>query len=311
LAERLGAPVMMTINGRGILPPDHPLAVSASPTLDAIRDLIGQADVVLALGTEIGRTDYDMFDRTPLAVPGCLIRIDIDPEQIRRGAVPDLALVGDVGEGVGALWAALGDGAPAPGGAARAGAARAAALGEIGEEYRATVGFLETVRDTLPMAPIFGDSTQAVYAGNSYFAAPAPNLWFNAATGYGALGYGLPAAIGAARATGEPVVCITGDGGLQFTLTELGAAVEEGLRVIVLVWNNQGYKAIKDYMVKGQIEPVGVDLHTPDFVAIAKAYGVAAVRMETLEDLPALLADSANRSGPTLIEFDETVVLGG
>jgi len=311
LAERLGAPVMMTINGRGILPPGHPLAVPASPTLEAVRDLIAQADVVLALGTEIGRTDYDMFDTNPLAVPGRLIRIDIDPQQIRRGAVPDLALVGDVGEGVAALALALGDGAPAAEGTARAGAARAAALEEIGAEYRVTVGFLDTVRDTLPKAPVFGDSTQAVYAGNYYFAASAPNHWFNAATGYGALGYGLPAAIGAARATGGPVVCIAGDGGLQFTLTELGTAVEEGLQVIVLVWNNQGYRAIKDYMVKGQITPVGVDLHTPDFVAIAKAYGVAAARMEALEDLPALLTDAADRQGPTLIEFDESVVLGG
>jgi acetolactate synthase-1/2/3 large subunit len=97
---------------------------------------------------------------------------------------------------------------------------------------------------------------------------------------------------------------------LQFTLTELGAAVEEGLRVIVLVWNNSGYGEIKSYMVDRQITPVGVDLHTPDFVAIAKAYGVAGVRMEALDALPALLAEAAARPGPTLIEFDESVVLG-
>jgi len=310
LAERLGAPVVMTTNGRGILAEGHPLAVPASPSLEAIRGLIGWSDVVLALGTEIGRTDYDMHDRAPVDIPGQLIRIEIDPEQMRRGAVPDLALLGDAGEGAAALLAALGDGTPA-GGEARAGAARAAAYAEAGAEYRATLGFVEAVRDALPEAPIFGDSTQAIYAGNLYFAAPAPNRWFNAATGYGALGYGLPAAIGAARATGGPVVCIAGDGGLQFTLTELGTAVEEGLRVIVLVWNNRGYGEIKSYMIKRQITPVGVDLHTPDFVAIAKAYGMAGVRMETLDALPALLGEAAARPGPTLIEFDETVVLGG
>ena len=271
----------------------------------------GRADVVLALGTEIGRTDYDMYDRGDFEISGRLIRIEIDPEQMRRGAVPDLALLGDAGEAAAALLAALGEGSPAPDGAARAGAARAAAYEETGAEYRATLGFIETVRDTLPEAPIFGDSTQAIYAGNLYFAAPAPNRWFNASTGYGALGYGLPAAIGAARATGGTVVCIAGDGGLQFTLTELGAAVEEGLRVIVLVWNNQGYGEIKSYMVERQITPVGVDLHTPDFVAIAKAYGMAGVRMETLDALPALLGEAAARPGPTLIEFDQSVVLGG
>ncbi len=170
---------------------------------------------------------------------------------------------------------------------------------------------VDSLLNALPETPIFGDSTQAIYAGNLYYAAPAPNRWFNASTGYGSLGYGLPAAIGAARAAGGPVVCIAGDGGLQFTLAELGTAVEEGLRVIVLVWNNQGYGEIKSYMVERQITPVGVDLHTPDFVAIARAYGVAGTRMEALEALPALLGEAAARPGPTLIEFDETVVLGG
>jgi acetolactate synthase-1/2/3 large subunit len=310
LAERLGAPVVMTTNGRGILAGGHPLAVPASPSLQTVRDLMRGADVVLAMGTEIGRTDYDMYDRSPVEIPGRLIRVEIDPEQMRRGAVPDIALLGDAGEAAAALLAGLGDGLPT-GGPARAEAARCAAREEIGAEYRATVGFVEKVRDALPRAAIFGDSTQAIYAGNMSYAAPAPNRWFNAATGYGALGYGLPAAIGAARATGGPVVCIAGDGGLQFTLTEIGAAVEEGLRVIVLVWNNSGYGEIKSYMVERRITPVGVDLHTPDFVAIAKAYGVSGVRMETLEALPALLGEAAARPGPTLIEFDESVVLEG
>ncbi|MHA1528315.1 MAG: thiamine pyrophosphate-dependent enzyme, partial [Alphaproteobacteria bacterium] len=268
-------------------------------------------DVVLALGTEIGPTDYDMYDSGPVEIAGRLIRVEIDPEQMRRGAVPDVALLGDAGEAAAALLAVLGEGAPANGGAARAGAARAAAFEEIGPAYRAAAGFLETVRDTLPEAPVFGDSTHAVYGGNLYFAAPAPSRWFNAATGYGALGYGLPAAIGAARATAGTVVCIAGDGGLQFTLAELGAAVEEGLRVIVLVSNNQGYGEIRNYMVEAGIAPVGVDLHTPDFVAIASAYGVAGARMETLDALPVLLGEAAARPGPTLIEFDQALVTGG
>ena len=98
---------------------------------------------------------------------------------------------------------------------------------------------------------------------------------------------------------------------MQFTLTDLGTAVEERLPVILLVWNNRGYAEIKNYMLRHQITPVGVDLHTPDFVAIARAYGAAAERMEDLAALPALLRMAAGREGPTLIEFDEAVVLGG
>ena len=310
LAERLGAPVVMTTNARGLLPPDHPLAVPASPSLEAVRALIGGADAVVALGTEFGRTDYDMYDRSAVEVRGRVIRIEIDPEQMRRGVTPDVPLLGDAAEGARLLLAAMPDGGASADGPARARSACDAARAEIGAAYRASVGFLEIVRDALPLAPVVGDSTQAVYAGNLWYAAPAPGLWFNASTGYGALGYGLPAAIGAARATGGPVVCLTGDGGLQFSLAELGTAIEERLPVIVLVWNNRGYGEIKSYMISQQIAPVGVDLHTPDFVGIARAYGMAAERMEALSALPGLLKQAAGRDGPTLIEFDEAVVLG-
>jgi acetolactate synthase-1/2/3 large subunit len=310
LAERLGAPVVMTNNARGILPPDHSLSVPASPSLEVVRGLIRDADVVLAIGTEAGRTDYDMYDQSEVEVPGRLIRVEIDPEQMRRGLAPEVALLGDAGEGAMALIRAIGDGEPAPGAADRAGAARAAALEEIGEAARSSVGFLEIIREALPNAPIFGDSTQAIYAGSLYFASNAPNQWFNASTGYGALGYGLPAAIGAARATGGPVVCIAGDGGLQFTMTDIGTAVEEKQKLILLVWNNSGYGEIKRDMIRRGVAPVGVDLHTPDFVAIAKAYGLEGIRMESLASLPGLLAEATDRDGPTLIEFDESVVLG-
>lgn len=309
LAERLAAPVVMTTNGRGIMPAGHPLAVPASPSLAAVRALIGEADTVLALGTEIGATDYDMYDRGPLRIRGRLIRIDIDPEQLRRGALPSVGLAGDAGAGARALRAALGRGVTTGDGADRARAAREAALAEVAEEAP-SLAFLDTIRDALRDAPIVGDSTRAVYAGNLAYAAPAPGRWFNAATGYGALGYGLPAAVGAARALGGPVVCLAGDGGLQFTLAELGTAVEERLPVIVLVWDNRGYGEIRDYMRRAGIAPVGVDLHTPDFVAVAKGYGMEAVRMKRLDALPGLLAEAAARQGPTLIAFDEAVVLG-
>ncbi len=310
LAERADAPVVMTTNARGLVAPGHPLAVPASPSLAAVRSLISEADVVLAIGTEFGRTDYDMYDRSPVEVPGRLLRVEIDPEQMRRGGVPDLPLLGDAAEAVRLIAAGL-SGAPRSGGAAaRAERARSGALAEIGDAYRASVRFLEMIRDALPAAPIVGDSTQAIYAGNLWYPAPAARLWFNASTGYGALGYGLPAAIGAARATGSPVVCLTGDGGLQFSLAELGTAIEERLPVIVLVWNNRGYGEIRSYMISQQVTPVGVDLHTPDFVGIARAYGMAAGRMEALDALPGLLAAAAVRGGPTLIEFDEAAVLG-
>lgn len=153
---------------------------------------------------------------------------------------------------------------------------------------------------------VAGDSTSPVYVGNFVHDAPAPRTWFNSSTGYGTLGYGLPAAIGAKLAARErPVVCLIGDGGLQFTLPELASAVEAGVPVIVIVWNNHGYGEIRKYMVARDITPVGVDPYTPDFLALARGFGCAACAVATPDALARALRDAASRTRPTVIEIVE------
>ena len=305
LAERLDAPVVMTINARGLLPPDHPLAVSVSPSFPAARALIAQSDCVLAIGTEFGPTDYDMYGTGAMPPPAKLIRIDIDPQQAMRGCVPALALIGDAGLTTVALLRRLSSATVAGrDGGDRAARAMQDGLAELSEGTRRDIGILEVVRDTLPDAAIVGDSTRQVYAGNLGFAATGPRRWFNAATGYGALGYGLPAAIGAAIAQPERlVVCLAGDGGLQFSLAELGSATEAGVRVVALLLNNAGYGEIKQFMQQKGIAPLGVDLFTPDFPAIARAFGWHAETLADIGDLPTALRAAAERPGCSLIEW--------
>jgi len=310
LAEILGAPVVMTVNGRGALPADHPLAVSASPSLRAVRAGIAEADIVLAAGTEIGRTDYDIYDHAPVEITGRLIRIDIDPQQMCRGATPRIALTGDAGRTLAAMTPLVRNLRRRVASPGRAAAIREAAWEELSTDDQCASAFLELLRETLPGAIIVGDSTKPTYAGNLFYAAPGPGRWFGAATGYGALGYALPAGIGAARGAGGPVVVIAGDGGMQFSMAELGTAVEERLTVIVLVWNNRSYGEIRRYMTDRAIIPVGVDLHTPDFVALGEAYGVESFRLEALSRLPAILRVAGGRRAPTLIEIDESLVIG-
>ncbi|WP_240202222.1 thiamine pyrophosphate-dependent enzyme, partial [Burkholderia sp. LMG 13014] len=175
---------------------------------------------------------------------------------------------------------------------------------ELNDEMRRDLALLDSVRDTLPDAAIVGDSTRIVYAGNVGFAAPRPRSWFNASVGFGSLGYGLPAAVGASLGdASRPVVCIAGDGGFQYTLAELGTAVQHRARVIVVLLNNGGYGEIKRAMVDGGVEPVGVDLHTPDFVAIARAYGWGAQRVEEGGSLAGALDEAAAHDAPYLIEI--------
>lgn len=316
LAERLDAPVALTINAKGMLPSLHPLLIGSTQTLVATRALVADADVVLAIGTELAETDYDVTFAGGFEIPGALLRVDIDPDQTVRNYPPQIALVSDARNAAQALL----DGVARHVLAERSsdwGQARAATLrAELDTTWdaptRAQTLFLKTVQDTLPEAVFVGDSTQPVYTGNLTFNPERPRRWFNSSTGYGTLGYALPAAIGAWLGGGTecnsrpPVVCLIGDGGLQFTLPELASAVEARTPVIVLLWNNQGYEEIKKYMVNRDIEPVGVDIYTPDFITVAKGLGCAALAINGVEELQSALRAAVDRQGPTLIEIDQS-----
>src|SRR5476649_998626 len=311
LAEKLQAPVALTINAKGMLPSQHPLLIGSTQSLVPTRELINDADVVLAIGTELAETDYDITFADSFRIPGALLRIDIDPDQTVRNYPPKVALVSDADIAVHALLSAIAS-QPLPERLEDWGHKRAAALRDTlnASWDEATLGqtrFLETVLDVLPDVVLVGDSTQPVYTGNLTLNPEHPRRWFNSSTGYGTLGYALPAAIGAwlGRGDGQPVVCLIGDGGLQFSLPELASAVEARVPVIVLLWNNQGYEEIKKYMLNRAIEPVGVDIYTPDFIGVAKALGCAAESIQGIAQLRTALRAAADRQGPTLIEIDQ------
>jgi acetolactate synthase-1/2/3 large subunit len=304
LAEALDAPVVMTTNARGILPPDHPLGVSLTPSMPETRALVAGADVVLALGTEMGPTDYDFYEDGGFALPGKLIRVDLDPAQILRGAAPHLGLVGDVTEALSALAPQIAPRPPATG-ADRAQAANAGCAA-LPPDVQTNLGILTLIRDTLPDALIVGDSTQLVYAGNTGFAAAVPGGYFNSATGFGTLGYGLPAAIGAALgAPHRPVVALVGDGGLQFSVAELASAAEAQVPIILILHDNSGYGEIKAYMQSKAIPPLGVDILTPDLPAIAHACGWRTARLTRRDQLAASLHTARASAQPSLLHFTD------
>ncbi|MCC5976377.1 MAG: hypothetical protein JJT81_20345, partial [Rubellimicrobium sp.] len=195
---------------------------------------------------------------------------------------------------------------PAGDGAARTAAAQAG-LAELERPMRGDLALLDLVRDTLPEAMILGDSTQCTYAGNLGFCPAWPGGYGNSATGYGTLGYGLPAAIGASLARSGTVVSPMGDGGLQFCLGELASAVEAEAQVILLLYDNKGYGEIKSSMVAQNVPPIGVDIFTPDLAAIARASNWAVTGVETPEALAEALAEAATRKGPTLVHYDDTL----
>ncbi|QIE57019.1 5-guanidino-2-oxopentanoate decarboxylase [Pikeienuella piscinae] len=310
LVERLGAPTALTVNARGVLPPGHPLSLGGALPLAPVLDTLRNADVVLAVGTELGETDTHLFCDT-LELGGKVVRIDIEPEQLVRNALPEVAICSDSRLAMQALTDALDGFAPDMAAATElVRQLRAAALEALPPSYRAHGRFLDAVADALPGVIIAGDSTQPVYGGNLTHEPAEPSSWFNSSTGYGTLGYGLPAALGAKLARPDrPVAALIGDGGLQFTIAELATAVELGLAIPVLLWNNRGYGEIKQYMLDRTIPTIGVDIYTPDFQTIAHGFGCRAERPDSAAAFRAALIAAAAADGPTVIEIDEELAL--
>jgi acetolactate synthase-1/2/3 large subunit len=160
---------------------------------------------------------------------------------------------------------------------------------------------LEALRNACPGAIIVGDSTQPVYAGNLFYAHDRPGGWFNAATGFGALGFGPGAAVGAALAApGVRVICLIGDGGLQFSPGEVLTARDEGLDVTFVVWNNAGFQEIADSMQAAGLPPLGCTPAPLEMEAFARACGLPFARITADPDL---LRASLGGAGPAVVEI--------
>ena len=305
LVDAIGAPCALTINAKGVLPMKHPLNLGSRLPLSPVLDTLVNADVVLAVGTELGETDTLLFDQS-LCLKGKLIRIDIEAEQLNRNSLADIAICSDAGHAMVALTNALGDRKPNQF-TERVSKLRSAADATVLAEYQRHGRFLECILDTLPGVIIAGDSTQPVYGGNLMFDGDSPRSYFNSSTGYGTLGYGLPAALGAKIACPHrPVVSLIGDGGLQFTIAELACAVELNLALPIIVWNNNGYREIKQYMTERDIPTIGVDIFTPDFLTIAKGFGCKTASPGSYAELAETLKRADASDLPTMILIDET-----
>ena len=305
LAETLDAPVILTVNARGMLHA-HPLGVPASPSLDAPRSLIAAADQILALGTELGPTDYDMYVRGGFPDLSGMIRIDICPDQLTRHPAA-LPIAADTASAITALLPQLSQ--KQANGPTRTATARAAARAELAHLHPsmpAQLAMVEAIRSAIPNAQIVGDSTQPVYAANLFYDHDRPGGWFNAATGFGALGFGPGAAIGAAIASpGTPTICLIGDGGLQFDPAELRVAVDESLPITFLVWNNASYREIAEAMRDAQTDIIGC---TPSPLNLQHFAAACDLPFQSVAENPADLhaALATPHTGPRLIEIRVT-----
>jgi acetolactate synthase-1/2/3 large subunit len=298
LARRLGAPVATTYMGKGAFPEDDPLGAGCACDEPAFQMLLEEADIVLALGTELGAETTAQYE---LTFGGRLIHVDAAPERI-GATYPALGLVGDARAVLGAILdrveARAGDGA------ARAETVRDRIAERLeGQDRAPERGLLETIRSTVPRDGITAwDMTILAYWAAAHFPALEPRC-FLYPLGSGTLGYAWPAALGACFATpGTPVLAVVGDGGFLYGLQELATARQHALDVVVLVVDDGGYGILREYQRDSYDETVAVDLKQPDFVALAKAFGVPAERT-TPEDLASALERALAGAGPAVIHL--------
>lgn len=294
LAERIGAPVVMSDNGRGAIDDRHPLAMNAL----AGRAVFQHADVVIVVGSRF----VDVLTPTASwpADKARFIHINVDADDLGAPRTPDVAVQADARVGLEHLVERT--------------KARTALSNEDAQRVKAwaqqqidqiepQASYVREMRAALPEDGIFvNELTQVGYLSRIAFPVYGPRTYIG--PGYqGTLGYGFPVALGAAvAAKGRRVLSITGDGGFGWNLQELATAQRYQLPVTLVVFNDGHYGNVRAIQKREFGAEVAVDLANPDFALLGKAFGVNTVQVNSPQALGAAIRDSVSAKGPVMIE---------
>jgi acetolactate synthase-1/2/3 large subunit len=296
LARALDAPVATTYMGKGAFPADDPLSLGSACDEGAFKEVLEDADVVLAVGTELGAETTTQYQ---LAFSGKLVQIDAARERV-GSTYPAIGLVGDAKWTLSALFPHVEP--KARDGASRAARARERIESGLGVQDRELErGLLETIRKTVPADTVTAwDMTILAYWAAAHFPVTEPRR-FLYPLGSGTLGYAWPAALGASAA-GSSTLAVVGDGGFLYGIQELATARQHHLDTVVLVVDDGGYGILREYQRDSFGETTAVDLAEPDFVALSGAFGVPAERT-TPDELGEALGRAFAQEGPALVHL--------
>jgi acetolactate synthase-1/2/3 large subunit len=294
LAERIGAPVVSFRSGRGVVDDRHPLGL----TIASGYRLWPETDLLIAFGTRL-EVPTLRWGKPPAGLK--IARIDIDPAEMSRLKV-DIGIVADVAAAARTLTNIV---------AVRNDTERAAAIARAKADTQADIqrvqpqmSFLQAIREVLPENGIICDEmTQAGYV--SWFGFPIHTPRSLITSGFsGTLGAGFPTALGVKVAMPDrPVVSLNGDGGFLFGGAELATAMQFGINLITIVFNNSAYgNVLRDQHRLFEGRDSGSRLRNPDFVAYARSFGVHGWRVTNASGLRDALSEAIKASTPTLIE---------
>ena len=296
LAEWLQAPVASFRGGRGIVSDDHPLGF----TIASGAARWAEADLVIGIGSRM-ELQWSRWKRPPQVMKS--ICIDIDPAQITRTKA-DIGIVGDAKAATCDLLSAVQDSMlQRPSRTEEFMASRARTANAI-QRVQPQMSYLAVIREVLPRDGILvNEVSQAGFTSEFGFPVYAPRTYINAGH-QGTLGFGFPTALGVKVAQpNKAVVSIVGDGGFMFGVQELMTAVQYGINLVTIVFNNSSYGNVHRSQMnefKGRV--IGSELQNPDFVKLAESFGMAGYRATSPEELRHMLAAALANAAPALIE---------
>ena len=306
VAERLGAPVFTTVNGRGALAWDHPNLIGTYADRRSAWALLQEADAMLAVGT---RFDQIATQEWRVPVPAQLIQVDADPSVVGRTYRPAVGVVGDARLTLEAMLPKLageGDDAWLAGARDLKGRLEQELLDEAGPEW---VSLIEAFERGVPEEALLHSDTTIPVTLFLRRLLPVRRPRGGYYPSSSAIGPGLPTALGAAIGTRAPVLLLQGDGGIMLSLAELATLAETGAQVVVCILNDRGYGAIRmlEQMYFGRSH-FATDLRTPDFVALAASLGLDGERVASGPELETALKRAFASGGPYLVDVDLTAM---
>lgn len=298
LAERLNAPVVTSRQGKGALSDRHPLSLGFAETRYApLRDWLAERDLIVAVGTSTNFAGY--------AQP--VLHIDIDPAQI-SGGERVTGVVSDAGIALSSLYETLGPDSFVPHSEPDAVHAEVAALNAArfnpANQLQPQWDLMQAIRRALPDdAIVVQGMNQMGYYSRNYFPVYAARSYLTASA-LATLGCAFPLALGAK--VGGPlrtVVALSGDGGFLYNSQELATAVQYGINVIVLLFNDNAYGNVlraQEEQFDGRV--IGTELHNPDFRQLAASYGAATWLAQDAGALETALQEAMLAKKPVVIE---------
>lgn len=301
LAEALQAGVFTTLDGKAAIPWSNPFCLGLGRILastGAAADYFAASDVVIGVGSRLAGFGGSMIP------PGKqVIHIDIDPEEVGRNYEETYGLAGDAGKTMKALAERIRSAGSRP--------SATAELADIRESVFAAADATQPQWDILRSLQagcpddtiLVPDSTQIAYYSFPFWKIKSKRSYIG--SGYsGNLGSAFPTGLGAKVAQPDrPVVVVAGDGGFMYNVSEMSTAVQHGINIVVLVFNDNAFGNVGRDLDLGFGGAYGTDLHNPDFPRLARSFGMKAIQVADPAKVGESVADAIQMDAPVLIEI--------